>query len=102
MLKRLLLAHILLVTFAVPVVVFAEEPAPTPENPSVLIVNEGSLCDYDTLGVSGDGSRVKLRIIWNANNYTCPAGQYLAVTSESADCAVCPENSYCPGLSLSC
>lgn len=98
MLKRLLLAHILLVTFAVPVVVFAEENEPTPENSSDSLIREGSLCDHDTLGVSEEGSQVKLRAFWIAREYTCPAGQYVAVSTESAECAVCPENSYCPGV----
>lgn len=98
MLKRLLLAHILLVTFAVPVVVFAEEPEPTPENPPVLIVREGSLCNYETLGVSEDGSGVLLRAIWIPKEYSVPEGKYLAVTAESADIVDCPKDSYCPGL----
>lgn len=98
MLKRLLLAQFLLVTFAVPVVVFAEENEPAPENPSSSLINEGSLCNYETLGVSEDGSRVKLRARWIPREYNCPAGQYLSVTTESAECAICPENSYCPGF----
>lgn len=98
MLKRLLLAHILLVTFAVPVVVFAEEPEPTPENPRVLIVREGSLCNYETLGISEDGSGVTLRAIWIPNEYSVPEGKYLTVENESVVFLDCPKDSYCPGL----
>ena len=63
------------------------------------MIREGSLCDYETLGVSEDGSQVKLRPTWVPEIYTCSAGQYLAVTTDSAECSICPENSYCPGLS---
>ena len=97
MLKRLLLAHFLLVTFAVPVVVCAEEPESSPENPSVLIVREGSLCNYETLGISADDSGVTLRAIWIPKEWQpVPAGQY--VSTETGNLEICPKDSYCPGL----
>ena len=97
MLKRLLLAHFLLVTFAVPVVVYAEESEPSPENPNVLIVSEGSLCNYSALDIPEDGSDVVLRARWIPKEWhPVPAGQY--VSTESGDLETCPKDSYCPGL----
>ena len=97
MLKRLLLAHFLLVTFAVPVVVYAEETEPSPENPSVLIVEEGSLCNYSALDIPVDGSAVVLRARWIPKEWhPVPAGQY--VSTETGSLEDCLKNHYCPGL----
>lgn len=98
MLKRLLLAHILLVTFAVPVVAFAETTEPSSKDIKTSLITDGALCDVATLGVFEDGASVVLRAVWTPKNYRCGEGYYLKKTEDSVDCAVCPKDSYCPGF----
>lgn len=97
MLKRLLLAHIFLVTFAVPAVVYAVETELSPEKPDALIVEEGSLCNYSTFGIPADSSAVVLRARWIPKKWQpVPAGQY--ISTEMGDLKECPKDYYCPGL----
>ena len=97
MLKRLLLAHFFLVTFAVPAVVYAVETEPSPENSDVLIVEEGSLCNHSALNIPEDGSAVILRARWIPKEWhPVPAGQY--VSTETGELEICPKDFYCPGI----
>ena len=99
MLKRLFLMVLCVVTALSPVVVFAEDTEPSSENTGVSLINDGAICDVSTLGVAEDGDSVRLRAKWNPKIYNCEVGYYLKTNAESADCALCPANSYCAGFS---
>ncbi len=43
-------------------------------------------------------SNVTCTAVWTPKTYSCGAGSYLKNSSDGADCAVCPKDSYCPGF----
>ena len=77
----------------------AEEPATTVAatrgTPS-LINDDNAQCNAATLGSYAEG--VQLWAVWKAKVYNCGAGYYLQKSAGAVDCAVCPKDSYCPGI----
>ena len=100
MLKRLFLRMILMAACFAPVVAFAEDVQPSPESreEQPALINEGALCNYNTLGAYGDGDDVVLYAIWTPKVYNCGAGYYLKRDGDSINCATCPKDSYCKGF----
>ena len=77
----------------------AEESAETvalTRSAPVLITDENARCNAATLGSYGEG--VQLWAVWKPKVYNCGAGYYLQKSENSVDCAVCPKDSYCPGV----
>ena len=70
--------------------------------PAFAVTQEGYIqqtptndCVESTLGVSS--GTASLEADWSANEYSCPAGQYLRASD--ATCQTCPSGSYCEGFS---
>ena len=58
---------------------------------------ETQKCDYSTIGsYGGNAADVWLRAVWEPHKYSCGAGYYLKVTPDSAGCAECLPDHYCP------
>lgn len=96
MLRRLFLIVLSWTTLVLPVAVFAENTEPSPQTQKIL--DENSRCDVETLGVYGGGEPVQLLATWRPRIYNCNPGEYLKKTETVVECAVCPENFYCPGV----
>lgn len=63
----------------------------------VCRAKENQDCDYSTLGLYS--GKLTLRARWSPMSYSCPSGEYLKATSESAECVVCEKGYYCGGVS---
>lgn len=104
MFKRLLLVGMLAVMLVSPG--FAAVPSCDGQSCVVDCSNgeckakETQKCDYSTIGsYGGNTADVWLRAVWEPHKYSCGAGYYLKVTPDSAACAECLPDYYCPSFS---
>lgn len=104
MFKRLLLVGMLAVMLVSPG--FAAVPSCDGQSCVVDCSNgeckakETQKCDYSTISsYGGNTADVWLRAVWEPHKYSCGAGYYLKVTPDSAACAECLPDYYCPSFS---